>query len=82
MTDIPFEIPELPVRKIDELDGKNAEVTTNDGRVLIGYGRCVQSLPIDPDDDNSEEDDFLKFDLKNGESEFLRDKDISSYKVR
>lgn len=81
MNKIPFEIPELPIRKIDEINGHNATVVLMDNSEIKGFGNCILPLPVDPKDDDSENDDFLDFQLNNGKSEFLRDSDIKEYKI-
>ncbi len=81
MSRIPFEIPELPIRKIDRLLGFNATVALTDGRTINGFGRCILPLPVDPENDDSECDDFLDFLLDNGESEFIKEADIKSFRI-
>lgn len=80
MINIPFEIPPLPIKKIDEIKGRKATIILIDNRVISGYGDCILPLPID--DDDSETDDYLDFVKDNGESEFLRDEDIRAFTVK
>ena len=81
MKDIQFVILPLKMRSIDKLVGQKAEITTNDGRKLSGYGDCIVPLNVDTADEDSEEDDYLRFVTANKESEYLRENDIASYRL-
>lgn len=63
--------------KIDKLVGENAEIKTADGKFLRGFGDCYVWLPIN--DDTDEEDEYLRFILENGETEYLSETDIIEY---
>ena len=62
------------------LVGKKAEVKTTDGKVLKGYGDCYVWLPIN--DDTDEEEEYLRFILESGETEYLSETDIVEYKIQ
>lgn len=69
----------LPMRMIDYIEGCRAEIVLNDGSVIIGCGDCVSDCPID---ENSQEfDEFLLFEMDNGDYMYLQDYDIKSYKL-
>lgn len=63
--------------KINTLLKEKAEVKTADGKSLKGYGDCYVWLP--KNDDTDEEDEFLRFILENGETEYLSEADIIEY---
>lgn len=65
--------------KINMLVGKNVEVKTTDNKELKGYGDCYVWLPIN--DDTDEEEEYLRFILENGETEYLSEADIIEYKI-
>lgn len=65
--------------KINFLVGEKAEVKTADGKVLKGYGDCYVWLPIN--DDTDEEDEYLRFILEIGKTEYLSESDIDEYKI-
>lgn len=62
------------------LVGKKAEVKTTDGKVLKGYGDFYVWLPIN--DDTDEEEEYLRFILESGETEYLSEADIVEYKIQ
>lgn len=57
---------------------KKAEVTLKDGRTVVGRGDCITWLGSEEDEDIDEE--FLKFDLSNGNTIFFREKDVVSFR--
>lgn len=70
---------DLPMRKIDYIEGCRAEIVLTDGSKIVGYGDCVSDGPIDEDSEEFEE--FLLFEMDDGDYMFLQDCDIKSYKL-
>lgn len=69
----------LPMRNIDYILKNKAIVTLKNNQKLVGKGDCLLYLPIN--DDTEEEDEFLRFILDNGETEYLSESDILSYEL-
>lgn len=70
----------LKRRFINQLETtrKKAEVILKDGRTVVGRGDCIGWLGSEEDEDIDEE--FLKFDLSDGDTIFFREKDVVSFK--
>ena len=70
----------LQRRTVNQLEDtrKKAEVTLKDGRIVIGRGDCITWLGSEEDEDIDEE--FLKFDLSDGDTIFFREKDVVSFR--
>lgn len=70
----------LKRRFINQLETtrKKAEVTLKDGRIVVGRGDCIGWLGSEEDEDIDEE--FLKFDLSDGDTIFFREKDVVSFR--
>jgi hypothetical protein len=70
----------LQRRTVNQLEDtrKKAEVTLKDGRTVIGRGDCITWLGSEEDEDIDEE--FLKFDLSDGDTIFFREKDVVSFR--
>lgn len=70
----------LQRRTVNQLEDtrKKAEVTLKDGRTVVGRGDCITWLGSEEDEDIDEE--FLKFDLSDGDTIFFREKDVVSFR--
>lgn len=70
----------LQRRAVNQLEDtrKKAEVTLKDGRIVVGRGDCITWLGSEEDEDIDEE--FLKFDLSDGDTIFFREKDVVSFR--
>ena len=70
----------LQRRTVNQLEDtrKKAEVTLKDGRTVLGRGDCITWLGSEEDEDIDEE--FLKFDLSDGDTIFFREKDVVSFR--
>lgn len=70
---------DLSNRSINNLEAtrKKAQVTLNDGSVLVGRADCICWLPSESNEDIDEE--VLKFDLENAPPVFIKEEEIKSY---
>lgn len=71
----------LPMRKVDYILGEEAEIILTSGIRISGYGDCYVWLPADPDSDESEDIEYLRFILNDKSEKYLTDEDIDKYRI-